>query len=190
MSDRILHCETLYEGWLSLRMLTIRMDDGEPAKRPIVDHPTGAVVLPYDPDRRVALLIKELRVPVEYVGAPRLLEALGGKLDEGDPAECARREAEEEAGVKLGALEHVVKLWPSPASTTERIDMYLAPYSRGDCTGEGGGLEEEQEEVRVQELPLDELWRRFEDGALCDMKAIVLLQALRIRRPELFAPVP
>jgi nudix-type nucleoside diphosphatase (YffH/AdpP family) len=186
MNGRIEDIATLHQGWLSLRMACVRMDDGSLAEREIVDHPCGAAVLLYDPDRRTALLITELRPPVEFAGEPRMLEVVAGKLDEADAAACARREAKEEAGVEIGALDHVARLWPTPASSTERVDYFLAAYSRGDRVSEGGGLEEEQEEVRVREVPLATLWGMAQAGEIRDAKTFLLLQALRLRRPDLF----
>ncbi len=186
MSGRIEQLTTVHEGWLSLRLAKVRADDGSLTEREIVDHPSGAAVLLYDPEKRTALLIVELRPPVAWVGEPRLLEAVAGKLDEADPAECARREAKEEAGVAVRELEHVARVWMTPASSTERVDCFLASFSDADRVAEGGGLEEEHEGIKIRELPLAELWRRLEAGELADAKTVILLQALRIRRPELF----
>lgn len=184
--SRIQKLETLHEGWLSLRMATVRMDDGSLAEREIVDHPCGAAVLLYNPRKRTALLISELRPPVEYVREPRMLEVVAGKIDEDDPAATARREAKEEAGVELKDLEHVARLWATPATSTERVDYFLASYDEQDRVEEGGGLEEEQEELRVVEVPLADLWQMVEEGRIRDAKAFLLLQALRIRKPDLF----
>ena len=186
MAGRIEKLTTIHEGWLSLRMATIRMDDGSVAEREIVDHPSGAAVLMYNANKRTALVIRELRPPVEWLGEPRLLEVVAGKLDEADAAACARREAKEEAGVKLRELEHIGRLWATPATSTERVDYFLAAFSDADRIGQGGGVEEEQEEIRVREIALAELWQCAEAGELSDAKTILLLQALRIRRPELF----
>jgi nudix-type nucleoside diphosphatase (YffH/AdpP family) len=186
MSKRIENVKTLHEGWLSLRMVKLRMDDGSVAEREVVDHPTGAAVLPYNPERRSALIISELRPPVEFAGEPRMIEAIAGKLDEGDAEACARREAKEEAGVSLHQLERVAELWMTPATSTERVTYFLAEYQDSDRVSQGGGLEEEHEAVRVRELPLVEVWQQAERGELRDAKLLILLQALRLRRPELF----
>jgi nudix-type nucleoside diphosphatase (YffH/AdpP family) len=186
MTNRIEDVRTVHEGWLSLRMARLRLDDGSIAEREVVDHPSGAAVLPYHARRRAGLFISELRPPVEYAGEPRMIEAIAGKLDESDAEACARREAQEEAGVRLGALERVAELWMTPASSTERVTFFLAEYGDGDRVSGGGGLEEEHEAVRVREVPLADVWRRVEQGELRDAKALILLQALRLRRPELF----
>ena len=186
MTDQLLSAETAWEGWFDVMMLRVKPAEGEEIEREVVAHPSGAAVLPYDPDRKVALLITEARPPVIYAGEPRMPEAIAGVLEDSSPEECARREALEEAGVKLTRLEHVGRVWPTPATSTERVDLYLAPYAKEDRVSEGGGLEEEEEHVRVKEAPLAALWERVEDGTFRDGKTLILLQALYIRRPELF----
>ncbi len=186
MTNRIEQLDTIHEGWISMRMATVRMDDGSLAEREVVDHPCGAAVLLYNPSKRVALLISELRPPVELIGEPRMLEVVAGTIEDGSAEDCARREAREEAGVELDQVDHVARLWPTPATSTERVDYFLGAYRDSDRVDEGGGLEEEQEQLRVREVPLAELWAQAEAGAVRDAKTFLLLQALRLRRPELF----
>ena len=186
MPDRILSSEPIYEGWLSLS--DVRYEDrGEEARRPVVVHPSGAAVLPYDEERRVALVIREVRAPVLLAGESAFLEPIAGKRDDELPEACIRREAMEEGGLRLGELDHVAHLWPTPATSTERVDLFLASYCAADRVGKGGGLEEEGEHIRVVERSLGELWTAAAAGGIVDMKLFALLQALRIRRPELFA---
>jgi hypothetical protein len=188
MNGRIEDVTTLHEGWLSLRMAAVRMDDGSIAQREIVDHPCGAAVLLYDPLRRTALLISELRPPVEYGGEPRMLEVVAGQARRGRP--CGLRAPRGQGGSRRGdrrAGACGATVGRRPASSTERVDYFLAAYRRGDRVGDGGGLEEEQEEVRVREVPLATLWRMAQAGELRDAKTFLLLQALHLRRPDLFA---
>jgi hypothetical protein len=51
----------------------------------------------------------------------------------------------------------------------------------------GGGLIEEQENITVHELSLDDLWTRFANKEIADGKLVILLMALRLRRPDLFS---
>ncbi len=178
-----------YEGWLKIRVATLAGDDGVSFAREIEDHGPGVAVLPYDPDRRTALLVRLPRAPVLFGGETRhLLEVPAGLRDaHEDPAEGARREAFEEAGVVLGALDHCGAIWSMPGISTERMDLYLAPYSATDRTGPGGGLAEEHENITVVEMPLGELAALADRNALLDMKTLVLVQTLRLRRPKLFS---
>jgi nudix-type nucleoside diphosphatase (YffH/AdpP family) len=181
------HVETLYQGFSRYLVATFRQPDGQAVRREIEDHGNAVCVLPYDAGRRTAILVRQFRAPV-FISAAQdeTLEAIAGLLEGPDPAACVRREAFEEAGLRLDALEHVVAAWTMPGISTERIDLYLAPYGPADRVGAGGGLAEEHEHTTVVELGLAELATMADAGELADMKTLVLVQTLRIRRPDLF----
>ena len=186
MRDQLISAETIHSGWFDVVKLRVKPAEGEEVEREIVSHPSGAAVLPFDPERKVVMLVTEGRPAVVYAGEPRMPEAIGGVLEDGSPEECARREALEEGGLKLTRLDYIGRIWPTPATSTDRVDLYLAPYRPEDRVSEGGGLPEEEEHVRVWEAPIAELWERVEAGTSWDGKTLILLQALRIRRPDLF----
>jgi nudix-type nucleoside diphosphatase (YffH/AdpP family) len=184
---RIQQVETLYEGWCKLLKLTVEMPDGRTMAREVLNSTDAAAVLPYDPERRTVILIRQFRAPVMHVeGHPDFLEAIAGLLDGDEPEVCAKREAMEEAGLRIAKLEPVGAAWPAPGMTTERLHLFLAPYAAADRIGEGGGLAEEHEEIEVLELGLDEVMRMLNQGAIADMKTLALIQALQLRMPELF----
>jgi nudix-type nucleoside diphosphatase (YffH/AdpP family) len=184
---RIKQVETLYEGWRKLLKLTVGMPDGRTMAREVLNSADAAAVLPYDPEARKVILIRQFRAPVMHVeGQPEFLEAVAGLLDEDEPEACARREAMEEAGLRLRDLEKVATAWSTPGITTERLHLFLAPYTSADRVGKGGGLAEEHEEIEVLEIGLDTLIGMLEQGTIADMKTLALIQALQLRRPELF----
>ena len=89
----------------------------------------------------MALLVRQFRAPPFHVaGEASMLETPAGRLDESDPAACARREAMEEVGLRLGELEPVLVTWTMPALSTERAHLFLAPYRAADRVAAGGGL--------------------------------------------------
>lgn len=188
MAPQIRGTRTIHDGWSTFLVADLTMPDGSRLTREIEDHGRAVCVLPYDPERRVALLIRQFRAPLFYAdGTPDLVEAPAGLLDEHDPEEGVRREAFEEAGVRLGPLESVSSVWSMPGISTERMDLFLAPYAQADRTGAGGGLPEEGEDITVLEMPLATLAQMSDGGALPDVKTLLLVYALRLRHPALFA---
>ncbi len=185
----ILRTEVLDDSWATFLRAQVRLDDGAVVWRQIEAHGAAAVVFAYDPDRRTALVVELFRPPVLYAGRTgKMREAIAGMVD-GDetPETAARREAMEEAGVKLGELERVAEVWPSPGISTERMTLFLAPYAAGDRVAKGGGLAEEHENIKVREVALADLARALDEGRIEDMKLLALVQALKLRRPHLFA---
>ena len=178
---------SLYEGWGRYLKAEIELADGSVVTREMEDHGDAACVLPFDPDRKVAMLVRQLRAPLLFVaGLQDLLEAPAGRLDGDDPAACAIREAEEEAGLTLRDLIPIGASAPMPGVSTERIHLFLASYSERDRTGRGGGVATETESMVVTEIPLAGVAALADDGRLPDMKTHLLIQTLRLRRPDLF----
>lgn len=187
MAIEIVGVDTIYSGWCRFLLATVRLADGRTIKREIEDHGSAIAVLPYDPARRTTILVRQFRAPALYAeDRPDMLEAIAGKLDETDPQAAARREAMEEAGLKLGALEPAGVAWAMPGVSTERMNLYLAPYAQADRVGPGGGLAAEYEDITVIEMPLAEMAAMVDGGHIVDMKTLILAQTLRLRRPELF----
>jgi nudix-type nucleoside diphosphatase (YffH/AdpP family) len=184
----IMRVRPAYEGWGKYLVATARLPDGQEIEREIEDHGRAVCVLPYDPERRVALLVRLFRAPPLYAGGPaEMLEAPAGLLEEDSPEDCARREAFEEAGLRLGALERVATTWTMPGISTERMSLYLAAYVAADRVAEGGGVAGEHENITVVEMPLVDLAAMTARGDLMDMKTFTLLLALKDRRPDLFS---
>lgn len=179
---RIESYETVHQGWGRMLLATLTTPDGSRITRQIEDHGDAVAVLPYDAARGTVILVRQSRPPMLFrERAGQLLEAIAGRLETGDGLEdTARREAMEEAGLRLEALELVGHFHAMPAVSTEMLSLYLAPYAATDRIADGGGLTEEHEDIEVIEMRLDELWAKGMD-ALADMKTALLVLALRER---------
>ena len=184
----ILDSMCVHDGWMKLHVATLSGDDGVTFKREVEHHGDAVAVLPYDPDRRVALLVKLPRAPVLFQGeSSDFLEVPAGLIDDGEqPIDAARREAHEEVGVRLGTLEPAGRTWSMCGVSTERMALYLAPYAAADRIDAGGGLVEEHENITVVEVSLDSLRQLADANALVDLKTLALVQTLRLRHPQLF----
>lgn len=186
---RLIETTDLHRGWSRLMRATIETDGGKVIHREVEDHGHAVAVLPYDPERRTALLARQLRSGPLVNGetVPHLLEAPAGMIDAGEtPAAAARREALEEIGVRLGELQPLGRAYTSPGTTTETVTLFLATCSAADRVAEGGGLAGETEEIEVVEMGLDDLAALADAGDLPDLKTLVLISRLRIERPDLF----
>ena len=188
MTVELRKVETVYQGYLTVLAATFAGPDGQPFRREIEHHGRAACVLPYDPARKTALLVNLPRAPVIWSGGPpELLEAPAGMVEDEDAEETAIREAMEECGVRLTRLEAVGSPYSCPGVSSERIDLFLAAYGAADRVAAGGGVEEENEHITVEEVPLALLWTWVEQRRIEDLKSLALILALRVRRPELFA---
>ena len=176
------------DGYVGIMALTLENGQGERYQREVVTFGHSACVLPYDPDRKVAMVIRLTRAPLVLAGVTEpLVEVPAGMIDAGEsPAQAAIREAMEEVGIALASVESVAVTWPSPGVVGEQSHMFLAPYGVADRHGAGGGLAQEHEGIVCEEVALGDLWRMVEAGELRDMKTLALVLSLRVRRPELF----
>jgi nudix-type nucleoside diphosphatase (YffH/AdpP family) len=184
---KIVNVRPVYEGWATVSIATVQGDTGGTFERLMEDHGRGVCALPFDPVRRLAVLVRQFRAPVfAMTGRTELREAVAG-LTDGEPPESAMlREAFEETGFRLQKLDHVATVWTMPGISTERMDLYLACYEASDRAGRGGGNAGEHEEIVVEELSLTALAAMADDGSIEDMKTLCLIQTLRLREPELF----
>ena len=180
---KIVRIEPLSHHWAKLDryIISYRRRDGrtEQLVREIHDHGHGAAVLPYDRSRGTVLLARQFRLPAYLNGTDgNLIEACAGLLDGNDPAECARREAEEELGYRVRNLRQMVSVFSTPGAVTERLTLFLADYVASDRLGEGGGHPHEGEDIEVLEMPLNEARRLIKDGGIVDAKTVLLVMFL------------
>jgi nudix-type nucleoside diphosphatase (YffH/AdpP family) len=183
----ILQQELLADDWATLTKYTIdyrRRDGGHEIQiRQVYDRGNGACIVPFDPVRGTVLLVRQFRMPVwvESGGGPsRLIEACAGLLDDLDPEAAIRLEAEEELGYRLGAINRILDVYMSPGSVSERLAFFTARYAPADRVFEGGGNEDEGEDIEVLEPTLDEALGMIRAGEIVDAKTIILLWHLKL----------
>ena len=109
-----------------------------------------------------------------------LVEACAGLLDKDNPEDAIRRETEEETGYKVTHIEKLFEAYMSPGSVTELIYFFIAEYSSDMKVNKGGGIEHEQEDIEVLEIPFENAFAMIGSGGIKDGKTIMLLQHLRL----------
>ncbi|SDZ63141.1 GDP-mannose pyrophosphatase NudK [Pseudomonas sp. NFIX28] len=183
---RITAEEMLSDNWYLLKKYSFDLQrrDGswQAQTREVYDRGNGATILLYNRERRTVLLIRQFRMPT-YVNdhSGYLIETAAGLLDNASPEERIRLEAEEETGYRVGAVQKVYEAFMSPGSVTERIHFFIGEYSPDDRIGDGGGLEEEGEDIEVLELGYQQALDMVRSGEIVDGKTIMLLQYLELR---------
>jgi nudix-type nucleoside diphosphatase (YffH/AdpP family) len=187
IAPAILERQVVYEGYLTIARLKVRLADGAVVMREVERHGDSVAVLPYDIARRCALVVQLFRAPVfDATGTEAVEEACAGMIEREDAATAVRREAWEELGVVLRELDLVARVWPSPGVSAERQSLFLAAYAPTDRLGHGGGLAAEHEGITVLERPLAALAQDADAGRIGDAKLLTLILALRLKRPGLF----
>lgn len=187
---KVLESRVLSDDWAVLKKTRIawRRNDGswDEQWRETYDRGNGATILPYDPDRRMVLLVRQFRYPAYVNGHDELLiETAAGLLDAASPEERIRAETEEELGLVLSEVRQVLQVYMSPGSVTEKLHFFIARYSASDALGPGGGLAAEGEEIDRIEIGIDTALSWIDDGRIRDAKTIILLQYAAL---NLFSP--
>lgn len=184
---KILKTETLSDNWYTLNKVTfnIQKKDGttETQSREAYDRGNGAVILLYNTTTNTVILTRQFRLPTYINGntSGMLIEACAGLLDNDNPEDCIKRETEEETGYKISKVEKVFEAYMSPGSVTEILHFFIAEYSNEMKITNGGGLEEEGENIEVLELSFDKALTMIDSGEVKDAKTIMLLQYLRLK---------
>ena len=70
----------------------------------------------------------------------------------------------------------------SPGSVTEILYFFIAQYNASMKKTEGGGVDDEQEEIEVLELHIDKAIEMIETGEIKDGKTIMLLQHIQLQK--------
>ena len=170
------------KGWSSLTGLDVEARDANGITkilpREVADHGDGAAVLPVDRARGLVLLVRQWRTGAAFNGAHDgwLIEACAGLLDGNNPSDCARREAHEELGVNIRNVRLVADCFSSPGAVSERLVLFAADYAQADRVHDGGGLDDEHEDIEVIEMPLVDAFALIAKGGIMDAKTIILLQ--------------
>jgi len=188
MSDsvKIISSAMLSDNWGKLNKIKyetqLKNGSWQTQEREVYNRGNGAVILLYNKAKRTVILTEQFRLPTWFNGNAdgMMIEAPAGLLDEHDPEDCIRRETEEETGYTVTDVKRIMEVYMSPGSVTEILYFFVAAYSDAMKTGDGGGLEKEQENIEVLELNFDKALKMIYSGEIKDAKTIMLLQYAQI----------
>ena len=162
--EKTLSSKLIYQGRaISLRVDTVKKNDGRETTREIVEHSEVIVVVAVDEKNNV-LLVRQYRTPVEK----ELLEIPAGGID-GDekPEEAVRREMQEETGFLPRKLVKLGGFYSAPGFCTEYLHVFLATDlvpSRLNA--------EDTDEIRLERVPIKDIPAMLTSGKFEDAKSI------------------
>jgi ADP-ribose pyrophosphatase len=159
---------TVYDG----KLIDVMLERWGDAEREIVEHPGAVAIVAVDAADNVTL-VRQFR----EAARTELVELPAGTIDEGeDPLATAKRELEEETGLRGGEWNEVAAFWSTPGFCNERLTIFVAEGV------EAGGKQhlDEGENVELVRWPVADLAARLADVE--DAKTLVgLLLYLRLR---------
>lgn len=149
------------------------LPDGREATYEMVRHPGGAAALPVLDDGRV-ILIRQFRP----AAGGMVWEIPAGRLEpDEDPAECIRRELQEEIGYCPGTLKPLADMLSAVGFCDERVFLFLAT----ELTAVPRALESD-EFIEPVTMPLVKALELLDRGEIVDAKTqLALLLADRRR---------
>lgn len=159
----VISTETIYKGKI-FDVSKVKIREGEAEyTREIVSHHGSAVIVPVFADNIIAL-VKQYR----HAAQKYLLEIPAGTLDENESPEIgARREVEEEIGVKAGNIEKLSEFYVSPGFLTEKMHVFLAT----ELEASEQNLDED-EFLSIVKLTFPEAFEKIKNGEIEDVKTI------------------
>tara|TARA_R110002020_G_C16126931_1_gene760783 strand:+ start:63 stop:641 length:579 start_codon:yes stop_codon:yes gene_type:complete len=184
---KLLNTEVLSDNWYTLRKITFQFtkNNGEiiTQDREAYDRGNGATILLYNQEKKTVVLTRQFRLPTYINGneSGMMIEACAGLLDKDNAEDCIRRETEEETGYVVKDVKKVFEAYMSPGSVTEILHFFIAAYSNDMKVSEGGGVDHEEENIEVLEIPYEEALKMINISEIKDAKTIMLIQHLRLQ---------
>jgi ADP-ribose pyrophosphatase len=189
----ILDKEIVYQGFFQLERYRLRHrlyggGMSGTVTRELLERGHAAAVLPYDPRRDEILLIEQFRIgALEMPGGAWLQEIVAGIIDPGESAQqVVMREAQEEAGCVIEALEPIFHYLVSPGGTSEQISLFCGKVNTANAGGLFG-LDTEHEDIRATVVSFEAAMRRLAEGGILSATPIIALQWLAANRERLRA---
>jgi nudix-type nucleoside diphosphatase (YffH/AdpP family) len=178
--------QLLSDNWYILNKYTYdyHREDGtwETHEREAYDRGNGATILLYNKEKGTVVLTKQFRMTT-YVNGNEdgmMIEACAGLLDGDNPEDCIRKEVEEETGYKVTDVRKIFECYMSPGSVTEILYYFVGVYEDYMKVSEGGGADDETENIEVLEYTLEDALAMIKSGEIMDAKTIMLLQYAQI----------
>jgi ADP-ribose pyrophosphatase len=175
LPETVTSSTVIFEGRVvrKLRVDEVRLANGKPGRREVVEHGGAVAIVPVDDSGRV-LLVRQYR----HATGRTLLEIPAGGLEAGEaPETTAQRELQEETGFRAGRIGRLGGFFLAPGYSSEYLHVFLA-----EGLSEDGLDSDEDEDIALEALDLQSALRLIDAGGIEDAKSVagLLLYARRI----------
>ncbi|MBF0425507.1 MAG: NUDIX domain-containing protein [Magnetococcales bacterium] len=193
MKVKVIETRDAYRGYFHLQQVRLQYErfDGTMSRDIVLEaiRRTDAVaVLLYDPLADVVAMVSQFRLG-PYLNEIRGwgLEVVAGLIDKADPdpETAARRETREETGITVISLHPIIRYYLAPNSSTEAIHLFLGIFDSRVPVAGGGGLELENEDIRLLLLPYTVVEEQFRAGKVNNATSVIAVQWLMLQRERL-----
>jgi ADP-ribose pyrophosphatase len=174
LRERVIDRRILHRGtFIEFRVDTVERADGSRATRDFAGHPGAVAIVALDTQGRVAL-VRQWRLAADDA----LLEIPAGGLDLADdgskeePEPAARRELEEETGMRAGSWRKLGEFYSAPGFTDELMHLYIAT-DLTPASADGRLGPDEDERLILEWRPWQDAVAAAERGEIRDAKSIV-----------------
>jgi ADP-ribose pyrophosphatase len=164
--ERVIGKRVVYTGnYLSTEQHTVILPDGRRAIRDIVRPPDAVAVVPIDEDGLI-YLVRQYRSAIRRA----IYEIPAGIIDEGErPATTARRECEEEIGLRPRKLIKLCKFYSAVGFSTGSIQLFMAQ----GLTAGRRAHSDATEFLEVRAIPFEQALRWVLTNRIVDAKSIL-----------------
>lgn len=168
LEEELIRRTVVYQGkYIRTEEQIVRLPDGSEGLREIVSPPDAVGILPIDSKGRV-YLVRQYRPAIRQI----TLEIPAGILEPGEsPAETARRECEEEAGMRPERLDFLFRYYHSVGFSTGKIEVFLGR----DLRSSPHAHSDPGEFIEVVLLPFEEVYQQGLSGKIIDSKTLLAL---------------
>lgn len=166
LEEKLIRKKVVYQGkYLRTEEQVVLLPDGKEAVREIVAPPDAVGILPID-DQEDVYLVRQYRPAIGQI----TLEIPAGIFEQDEsPIETARRECQEEIGMKPGRLDFLLNYHHSVGFSTGRIELYLGR----DLAPSPESHTDPGEFLEIVKIPLRVLYEKVSSRALVDSKTLL-----------------
>jgi len=179
ITEKIVSSQPLFDGgFLHVQKLTVQLPDGRMAFREVTRHRGAVVIVPVWPDKTVTV-VKQYRPAIDA----QSIEAPAGLLDPNeDTLTAAKRELEEETGLRAERWYYLATVASSPGFCDEKVALYAAAG-----LSEGNTHFDEDEFLVSERVPMDRLYEMILSGEVVNSSTVsaFLLACDKMRKGEI-----